>query len=75
MVCRDHHRADYDTSNIQLVLVRLANLVCMKLGIGLRQDPELVLVTCSEAGLLGLTDITLAELEIAVEDHVAKAEI
>ena len=75
MVCRDHHRKDYDTSNTLLVLVRLANLVCRKLGIGLLQDPDLILVTSNEAGLLGLTDITLAELEIAVEDHVAKAEI
>jgi HD-like signal output (HDOD) protein len=75
VVCRDHHRQDYDTSNILLILVRLANLVCRKLGIGLNQESELVLVTCGEAGLLGLADITLAELEIAVEDHVAKAEI
>lgn len=75
VVCRDHHRHDYDTANILLILVRLANLVCRKLGIGLNQDSELVLVTCSEAGLLGLGDITLAELEIAVEDHIAKAEI
>ena len=75
VVCRDHHRRDYDTANILLILVRLANLVCRKLGIGLREDPDLILVTCSEAGLLGLTDIALAELEIAVEDHVAKADI
>lgn len=75
VVCRDHHRRVYDTGNILLILVRLANLVCRKLGIGLREDPDLVLVTCSEAGLLALTDITLAELEIAVEDHAANAEI
>jgi hypothetical protein len=35
----------------------------------------MVLVTSSEAGILGLSDITLAELEIAMEDHVANAEI
>ena len=75
VVCRDHHRRVYDTGNTLLILVRLANLVCRKLGIGLREDPDLVLVTCSEAGLLALTDITLAELEIAVEDHAANAEI
>ena len=74
-VCRDHHRQDYDTNNILLVVVRLANLVCHKLGIGLTQDPGLVLVTSTEAGLLGLTDITLAELEIAVEDHLVNADV
>lgn len=74
-VCRDHHRRDYDTDNILLVVVRLANLVCKKLGIGLNQDSDLVLVTSSEAGLLGLTDIALAELEIAVEDHLVNADV
>ncbi len=56
-------------------MVRLANLVCRKLGIGLRTDSDLILVTSSEAGLLGLSDIALAELEIAMEDHVANVEI
>lgn len=74
-VCRDHHRPDYDASNIMLLVVRMANLVCRKIGIGLREDRDLVLVTSSEAGLLGLSDITLAELEIAMEDHIANAEI
>jgi HD-like signal output (HDOD) protein len=74
-VCRDHHRRDYDAGNKLLVMVRLANLVCRKLGIGLRTDPDLILVTSTEAGILGLSDITLAELEIAMEDHVATAEI
>ena len=74
-VCRDHHRKDYDTSNILLVSVRLANLVCRKLGIGLRQDPNLILVTTSEAGLLGLSDITLAEVEIAIEDYIAQGDM
>jgi len=74
-VCRDHHGTDYDTTNILLVVVRLANLVCHKLGIGLTQDPGLVLVTSAEAGLLGLTDIALAELEIAVEDHLVNADV
>ncbi len=74
-VCRDHHRRDYDPGNILLVMVRLANLVCRKIGIGLRTDPDMILVTSTEAGILGLSDITLAELEIAMEDHVTNAEI
>lgn len=74
-VCRNHHRSDYDATNIMLIVVRMANLVCRKIGIGLREDRDLVLVTSSEAGVLGLSDIALAELEIAMEDHVANAEI
>ena len=74
-VCRNHHRSDYDATNIMLIVVRMANLVCRKIGIGLREDRDLVLVTSSEAGVLGLSDIALAELEIAMEDHVANVEI
>lgn len=74
VVCRDHHLAHYDTTNILLVAVRLANLVCQKLGVGLQPDKDLVLVTCSEAGVLALSDIVLAELEIAVEDYLARGE-
>lgn len=73
-VCRDHHREDYDSTNTLLVLVRMANAVCMKLGIGLSADHDMVLVTCSEAGVLGLSDITLAELEVAVEDYLDRGE-
>ena len=67
--------AVHDPGKILLVMVRLANLVCRKIGIGLRTDPDMILVTSTEAGILGLSDITLAELEIAMEDHVTNAEI
>lgn len=75
IVCRDHHRLEYDFSNMVLVAVCLANKVCMKLGIGLGKEPDLILVTTSEAGLLGLTDVVLAELEIGMEDYVAQSDI
>lgn len=74
VICRDHHSEDYDATNRLLVLVRMANAVCTKLGIGLFADSEMVLVTCSEAGVLGLSDITLAELEVAVEDYLLRGE-
>ncbi|GAB1411143.1 hypothetical protein MASR1M90_22970 [Desulfovibrionales bacterium] len=73
-ICRDHHRDDYEATNILLVLVRMANAVCAKLGIGLFVNSDIVLVTCSEAGVLGLSDITLAELEVAVEDYLVRSE-
>lgn len=75
VVCRDHHQPEYDSANIVLVAVRLANLACQKLGIGLQPDENLVLVTCSEAGVLALSDVALAELEIAVEDYLARGEM
>ena len=62
----------YDTSNILLVAVRLANSACSKLGFGVREDREIQLETSLEASVLGLSDITLAELEIALEDYIAR---
>lgn len=67
-VARDHHRQEIDGKNVLLLLVRMANLACRKLGIGLEQDPGLVLPATPEASLLALTEIDLAELEILLED-------
>lgn len=68
IVIRDHHKVDYDTKNYMLVLVRLADLACLKLGIGLAKDESLAISTREEAHLLNLSEIDLAELEIHLED-------
>jgi HD-like signal output (HDOD) protein len=68
VIARDHHTAEIDDKNYLLLLVRMANLVCHKLGIGMEKDPSLVLPATLEANLLNLTEIDLAELEIILED-------
>jgi len=68
VVARDHHGQGVDEKNMLLLLVRMANLVCHKLGIGLENDPTLTLPATLEASLLNLTEIDLAELEIVLED-------
>ena len=68
VIARDHHNAEIDAQNRLLVLVRMANLVCRKLGIGLAEDGSLLLAATPEANLLGLTGTDLAELEGALED-------
>ena len=68
VIARDHHNPELDEKNFLLLLVRMANLVCHKLGIGLEKDSSLVLPATLEASLLNLTEIDLAELEIALED-------
>lgn len=68
VIARDHDAAEIDDKNTLLLLVRMANLVCHKLEIGLIKDPALVLPATLEANLLGLSEIDLAELEIALED-------
>jgi len=59
---------ELDDKNYLLLLVRMANLVCHKLGIGMEKDPSFVLPATLEANLLNLTEIDLAELEIVLED-------
>lgn len=68
VIARDHHNQELDEKNFLLLLVRMANLVCHKLGIGLEKDSSLVLPATLEASLLNLTEIDLAELEIFLED-------
>lgn len=68
VVARDHHIDDFDTNNILLVLVRLSNKVCHKLGIGTTKMPDMVPSTSKEAALLNLSELDLAELEILLED-------
>ena len=68
VIARDHHRDDFDTKNLLLALVRVADKVCNKVGIGLHKQPDLVVSSTEEARLLNLTEIDLAELEILLED-------
>ncbi len=68
LIAREHHSPEMDDKNILMLLVRMANLVCHKLGIGLTKDPSLVLPATLEADLLDLSEIDLAELEIVLED-------
>jgi hypothetical protein len=57
--------------NYLMVAVRLANLACHKMGIGLRHDAALMLAATAEAGELHLSDIDIAKLEIMLEDSQA----
>ncbi|MEE4240462.1 MAG: HDOD domain-containing protein [Desulfopila sp.] len=68
VIARDHHRDDFNTKNLLLALVRVADRVCNKIGIGLQKQSDLVVSSLEEAHLLSLSEIDLAELEILLED-------
>ncbi len=68
LIAKNHHDIDMDSKNQLLLLVRMANQVCHKLGIGLYQDESITLAASLEANLLNLSEIDLAELEITLED-------
>jgi HD-like signal output (HDOD) protein len=67
-IVRQHHAETYDTSNTLLLMVRLVDMACKKVGIGLQHDPSIVLATTAEAQALGVKEMVLAELEIILED-------
>ena len=74
VVVRDHHQEPVDANNTLLLLVRLVDQACEKLGIGLHGDANIALAATQEAQALGLGEITLAEMEILLEDSVAMAQ-
>ena len=67
-VALEHHQREYDPAKHVLVIARLADAACDKLGISMHPDPTVVLPALPEAQTLGLGEIQLAELEIAIED-------
>ncbi len=73
VIVRDHHTEEIDPANTPLLIVRLANEACHRLGIGIAHDPSIVLSATAEAHQLGATEVVLAELEITLEDSVAAA--
>ncbi len=64
----NHHQAEFDPNDIILLVVRLSDATCKKVGKSLHPDPALSIITLAEAGYLGVKEITLAELEIVIED-------
>ncbi|QXE89909.1 HDOD domain-containing protein [Geomonas subterranea] len=67
-IVASHQQERWDQGNVLLAMVRLANLACRKLGIGMNRDPAVLLFASGEAQVLGLKETTLAELEIVIED-------
>jgi len=64
----NHHKPEFDVNDILLIIVRLANMTCTKVGKSLHPDPSVSVFATPEAHYLGVKEITLAELEIIVED-------
>lgn len=63
-----HEQERWDQGNVLLAMVRLANLACRKLGVGMNKDQSVLLFASTEAQTLGLKETALAELEIVIED-------
>jgi HD-like signal output (HDOD) protein len=67
-IAANHHSVDFDANDTLLAIVRLSDMACNKVGKSLHPAPALSLVSSSEALLLRANEMSLAELEIFVED-------
>lgn len=71
-IVRDHHLEDIAAANYVLLIVKVADAACTKLGMGLNIDASIELAVLPEAHSLGIGDVLLAELEIMLEDTMEK---
>ncbi len=67
-----HHLENLNEGDWLMACVRLMDLGCRKLGVGQKAKSEISLAATSEAEALGLKEITLAQLEVFLEDLVAE---
>ena len=72
-VIRDHHAEKWDSVNKMLAIVRFANMACHRVGLGLKHEPDLVLINTEEAEILDITDTQIVQLEAMLEE--ARASI
>ncbi|MBK1641947.1 histidine kinase [Chromatium okenii] len=72
-VARDHHAQEFNETDVILVITRLSDIICHKLGVGCTPDPDIVLAATTEAQALGLREVKLAQLEVLLEDVVVEA--
>ena len=73
-IALNHHIDNFDSADLPLTIVRLANEATRKLGVSLEPDNSIVLASTPEANALKISDITLAEFEIMLEDYLSEAE-
>lgn len=73
IIIRDHHLEEVDSANFVLLIVKVADAACTKLGVGLHQDASIELAVLPEAHSLGIGEVMLVELEIMLEDTIQAA--
>lgn len=69
-VALKHHDREVDVKDELLLLVRLVDQVCNKIGIAFEAQPELSPSISLEADTLAVNEVVLAELEIYLEDSL-----
>ncbi len=72
IIARDHHAAEYDISDMLLLIIRLVNGVCSKMEDNSPGTDLSEIINSKEADILGMPEIGVAELEITLEDARTK---
>jgi len=75
IVARDHHLKKIDKNNFLLIMVRLANNICHKAGIGIVHDSSIDIMATEEAVLLNLSEDMLSKLDKFIINNPAIAEL
>ncbi|MBF0497397.1 MAG: hypothetical protein HQK58_12615, partial [Deltaproteobacteria bacterium] len=68
------HNEAFDATDVLIIMLRLVDLTCQKIGVGLNSDPTIILANSNEAHVGGFNEVMLAELEIKVERIVQFTE-
>ena len=74
-IAGDHHKEEFDQTDVLLVLVRCVNQVCNKMENGNKEEDTARIASSIEADILGISEIGLAEMEIAIEDYQTKLKM
>ncbi len=69
-IAREHHAAEFDAANLLLVMIRFADKVCQHLNIGIVENKDVDIFACEEAAILDISDVTVAQLQIKIEDSL-----
>lgn len=72
-VAREHQAEAFDPDDVLLVVVRLVDQACARVGIGCPPQPDLVLGSLPESRCLEASEVLLAELEVLLEDALELA--
>lgn len=67
-VVLNHHSSEPEEHQVLLSMLRLVNQVCDRMGLSLRENPDVMPSASPEAQKLGINEMQLAELEILLED-------
>lgn len=71
-VAKEHHYEKFDSSNVPLVILRLVNKTCNKVGVSIGKKDDLANSITAEANFFGFSEIKLAELELQIEDSLKR---